>query len=390
MKASRTGQSFGTTLDFATIKYDSAGHELWVSRYDGAKSVDNARFIAIDPAGNVYVTGVSFGSNDDIATVKYDSFGNELWTHRYTGPGPVVGTDYPSAIAVDPSGNVYVTGRSLSSTGQDYVTIKYGADSFGTELWVKRYNGPANGEDLATDMAIDPSGNVYVTGQSVGNGTQSDYVTIKYDPDGNQVWGEGEAGVRRYNGPANGVDIANAIAIDSTGNAYVTGQSDSPDTGADYATIGYKPDGSLLWPGEGVIRYSGPAVNDIARLIAVDRSGDVYVAGVSQGIGTADDIATIRYAGASPDVAIGNLIQLVKDFNLHQGIENSLDAKLENALASLTAANADNRSDAAGKLQAFINECSHQSGNMITEHQAKALVAAANQIVSFLSDASLP
>jgi len=117
----------------------------------------------------------------------------EAWVARYNGPGN--GTDYATALAVDSQGNVYVTGVSEGSgTGRDYATIKY--DANGTQLWVRRYNGPGNGWDDAFALAVDRQGNVYVTGWSIGSGTGDDYATIKYVPcpgpcpgdvDGNQL-----------------------------------------------------------------------------------------------------------------------------------------------------------------------------------------------------------
>src|SRR4030066_122416 len=88
----------------------------------------------------------------------------EAWVASYNGPGNY--DDYASALAVDASGNVYVTGRSWSGTSYDYATIKY--DSNGDTLWVRRYNGPGNGFDEAIALAVDNSGNVYVTGHSTG------------------------------------------------------------------------------------------------------------------------------------------------------------------------------------------------------------------------------
>ena len=148
--------------------------EEWVARYDGpANSTDIATALAVDTEGNVYVTGWSIGSGtgDDHATIKYDSEGNQLWVARYNGPGN--GSDLATALALDASGNVYVTGDSYRTrTGHDYTTIKY--DSEGNQLWVARYNGPGNGADLAYALALDPSGNVYVTGYSEGSGTSYD------------------------------------------------------------------------------------------------------------------------------------------------------------------------------------------------------------------------
>lgn len=99
------------------------------------------------------------------ATLKYDANGNAIWAARYDGPGN--GPDYAGAIAVDQSGNVYVTGGSTGTGGSlDYTTIKY--DSAGNQLWVARYDGPASRDDVAVGLAVSASGNVYVTGFSVG------------------------------------------------------------------------------------------------------------------------------------------------------------------------------------------------------------------------------
>src|SRR5436190_1403416 len=109
------------------------------------------------------------------------------------------------------------------------------------EEWVARYNGPGNVEDDANAIASDSSGNVYVTGVSLGLGTASDYATVKYDPAGQEQW------VARYNGPANGSDYARAIAVDSLGNVYVTGRSIGPGTLFDYATVKYDSAGQEQW-----------------------------------------------------------------------------------------------------------------------------------------------
>jgi len=276
----------GTSWDYATIKYDSSGNELWVQRYNGPENYsDWAWAIAVDGSGNVYVTGRSYGSgtDNDYATIKYDPDGNQLWVQTYNGPGNY--SDYAYAIAVDGSGNVYVTGVSYGSgTSTDYATIKYDPD--GNQLWEKRYNGPANNHDYAWAIAVDGSGNVYVTGRSYGSGTYEDYTTIKYDPDGNQLW------EKRYNGLANLYDEALAIAVDGSGNVYVTGLSVGSDTFTDYATIKYDPDGIQLWEKT----YNGPGNNhDNAYAIAVDDSGNVYVAGASYGSGTDYDYATLKY-----------------------------------------------------------------------------------------------
>src|SRR5258707_567269 len=87
--------------------------------------------------------------------------GIPLWTNRYNGPGS--GPDYAFAMAVDSSGNVIVTGRSYggTNTDYDYATIKY--SSAGVALWTNRYTGPGYEVDQPSVVAVDSSGNVFVT-----------------------------------------------------------------------------------------------------------------------------------------------------------------------------------------------------------------------------------
>jgi hypothetical protein len=74
---------------------------------------------------------------------------------------------------------VYITGQStVTGLSTNFVTIKY--SSTGTQMWLQEYNGPGNGGDKATSIAVDNSGNVYVAGASEGSGTYFDFATIKY------------------------------------------------------------------------------------------------------------------------------------------------------------------------------------------------------------------
>jgi hypothetical protein len=273
--------------DYTTIKYDTTGNQLWVARYGGpaSDSEDGAGAIVLNAAGSVYVTGssVGIGTSHDYTTIKYDADGNELWVARYNGPAN--DGDVATAVALDSAGNLYVTGESVGAGPSDYATIKYDGD--GNELWVARYNGPGDGGDSAAAILVDASRNVYVTGWSQGVGTSPDYATVKYDTNGNELW------VARYNGPGNSFDGANALTVGASG-VYVTGVSLGAGVGtsADYATIKYDTDGNERW----VARYNGPADGlDGAEAIVLDASGNVYVLGASTGVGTSTDFATIRY-----------------------------------------------------------------------------------------------
>ena len=225
-----TGQSAcsETGWDYATVKYNTSGTEQWVARYDAAINYDAACAIATDGAGNVYVTGRSVCSETywDYATVKYNTSGTEQWVARYDAASSY---DVVYAIAIDDAGNVYVTGRSEDSgTYQDYATVKY--NSSGTEQWVARYDAAIDW-DKAFAIAVDGAGNVYVTGESGCSETGYNYATVKYSSSGAEQW------VARYDGPRSGEDLAYAIAVDGAGNVYVTGRSSWPNS--DYATIKY-------------------------------------------------------------------------------------------------------------------------------------------------------
>jgi uncharacterized delta-60 repeat protein len=273
--------------DFLTVKYDSNGTQLWARRFNGAANRDDqASAIAVDAKGNVFVTGKSrnASTNYQYATIKYDKAGNQLWVQTYVGPGAT--EDDPISIAVDGEGNAYVTGQSKGvGSDFDYATIKYSAN--GNQLWVSRYDGPSSSADQPIKVLVDSVQNVYVTGASKGSGTNFDYATLKYSSAGVQLW------AARYNGPANRNDKATDLALDANGNLFVTGSSETSATRSDYATIKYSPDGGQLW----AQRYDG-GDDDDANALALDANGDVYVTGQSKTSSTSYDFATVKYLGA--------------------------------------------------------------------------------------------
>jgi hypothetical protein len=296
-----TGGSFGfhptfgysTGLDYATLKYSSAGNGLWTNRHawgSGVTSDDVATDIALDNNGNIFVTGFTKGvggtQDYEYGTVKYTASGILSWQRTYN---LVAGSDDRAiAIATDANGNVCVTGYVFSgSTDRDFLTIKYSNN--GLPLWTNRYNGPANGSDVPNAIGIDQAGNVFVAGYSAGIGTAFDYATIKYSGSGVPLW------TNRFGGPE--YDLATALAIDAQGNVYVTGFSYSSGS-PDYLTIAYSGATGLgLWTN----RYNGPDnSSDFGNAIALDKSGNVFVTGASTGVGTGLDYATIKYATLIP------------------------------------------------------------------------------------------
>ncbi len=277
-----TGYSYNSTAagsaDYATIAYSAAGVALWTNRYNGTgNSIDIPAAMALDGSGNVLVTGYSYSSSSsnsaDYLTIKYSGAGVPLWTNRYNGPGNNL--DEAKALAVDDAGNVFVTGHSYSSTtssSADYATIKYA--SSGVPLWTNRYTFSGSSVDQATGIAVNSGGTTYVTGVSSG-----DYLTIAYSGAGTPLW------TNRFK-PSSSTDQPTAILLDTSGNIFVTGYSTQSDSynsievTYDYLTVKYSPNGAILWTN----RCDGAARSDDKPAksgMVLDPDGAVYVTGAS-------------------------------------------------------------------------------------------------------------
>ncbi len=279
-----TGGVTNSNYDFGTLKYRSNGTFVWSAYYNGPGNNDDIGYkVTVDRFGNVYVTGTRVVSGfipfTDIVTVKYDSTGIQRWAKIYDGPGGA--SDYPVGIAVDSLGNVYVGGTaSVASFGSNYVVIKYASN--GDSLWARRYNGGTSNGNGAAAFVIDASGNSYITGTSYSSNTNADYATLKYSPNGDSLWASRFLG--RFTTSS---DAAASLAVDNSGNVFVTG------TSGDYETVKYSSSGVQQW----AAYYDGPAgLEDDPVSIALDPAGNIYVTGRSQGVGTAYDYATVKYS----------------------------------------------------------------------------------------------
>ncbi len=214
------------------------------------------------------------------------------WVRRYNGPGN--GGDKAVALAVDDSGNVYVTGSSFdSATGYDFATIKYFPN--GDTAWVRLYNGPTNKDDFATALALDATGNVYVTGRSNG-----EFATIRYDFDGNQLW------VRRLSSLFSlSTDGAYALALDELGNVYVTGQLADNEFLPMGVTIKYNQQGDALWSS-----YAGQSIPFQRGLgVVVDITGNAYANGLGGTIkydSLGNQLWNRSFPGTSRAIALDN------------------------------------------------------------------------------------
>lgn len=280
-----TGESYYLSADYLTIKYNSQGTELWQKRY-GGPGQDIALGIALDENRNVYVTGKEMTSgNLNCVTLKYSSGGTLLWEKSYDGPSG--NYDMGKVIAAASDGSIYVAGSTETpSNGYDYLLIKY--NSSGTEQWVRTFDGPAHGTDGVRNMVLGYNSSIFITGISEGNGTDYDYLTVRYNAAGYIQWS------KRYNGPVNGDDRAVSLAVDDIGNTYVTGYSMS-NLGYDYATVKYSLNGTFQW----LKREDGSnASDDYAGDIAVDDDGDIYVTGHFKKANDNYLMATVKYSSS--------------------------------------------------------------------------------------------
>jgi uncharacterized delta-60 repeat protein len=310
-----TGKSYGTTsnYDIVTVKYNSNGVQQWVTTYNGVgNGEDRGNAIGIDNSGNIYVCGESLGAGFDFVLLKIDPNGIQSWSRTYNGP--VSGGDGAVALSIDANNNIYVTGYSFGEvTSYDFATLKY--DGAGNQLWLRRFNSLGNGFDVPSAMTLDMSGNVVITGASQGSSSptsDSNFSSIKYDPNGNLLW------AAFYAGPNFSQDVARAIVTDNNSNIYITGSSSNNGVTTDYVTIKYNPNGAQQW----LFTYNGPDnSNDYTSSIAVNSStGEVFVTGRSFSTTADYDFTTIKYGNLVGITHNGNTIP--DKFNLYQNYPN--------------------------------------------------------------------
>lgn len=297
-------------------KLDAGGNFLWAKKA-GSSGGDVATSLVVDGAGNVYLAGYFYGTAtigtttltnsgiySDVFVAKLDASGNFLWAKQAGGNY----NDYANSVAADGAGNVYLAGsfRSIATFGTTTLTnssTSY-ADAFvakldasGNFLWAKQAGG--NDNDSANSVAVDGAGNVYLAGYYSGGvtfgtitlGGSIDYLyafVAKLDPNGNFLWAKGVG--------SNGVDPANSVAVDGTGNVYLAGKfynNGMPTFGTITLTninTTYSGDvfvakldsrGNFLWA-----KLAGGVGEDSGNSIAVDGAGNVYLAGYFSGTAT--------------------------------------------------------------------------------------------------------
>jgi uncharacterized protein (TIGR03437 family) len=308
------------------LKLDPTGSKLLYSTYLGGSGDDGARGIAIDAAGNSYVTGGTSATNfptasalqpanaggarlgSDAFVAKINPAGTALVYSTYLGGS---GDDAAGAIAVDSAGNAYLTGVTYSSnfpqSGAMQKTLGGRSDAFaaklnaaGSSLMYSTYLG-GKADDFGAGIAIDAQGNAYLTGFT----GSADFPKVNpAQPAFGSADGLGiDAFVAKLNANGSalvystflggkGLDYAYGIAVDAQGNAYIAGETDSPDfstAGSLLAAPGGAMDGFVakLNAAGSAFEYRnllGGSGDDGAAAVALDRNGNAYVAGGSSSV----------------------------------------------------------------------------------------------------------
>jgi outer membrane protein assembly factor BamB len=256
-----TGIGGAGSYDLFIMKFNSSGTIQWQRVFGGAVAENSAR-IAVDSSGNAYISGYTENAGGwDIIVAKYDTSGTLQWQRSLSGSSTY---EYGTGIAVDSSANVYVVGRGYN-TYSDILLIKY--DTSGTLLWQKRLTGSSTDES-GQDVTVDSSGNVYVTANYLFSGDYGGLV-IKYNSSGSYQWQRSI----QTSGSGNG-EFPVGITTDSSGNVYVTG-SVQPAGSQKLMINKYDSTGAILF------RRTIASLSTAGGSISIDSTGKIYVSGYS-------------------------------------------------------------------------------------------------------------
>ncbi|NWF90023.1 MAG: SBBP repeat-containing protein [Ignavibacteriaceae bacterium] len=297
---------------------------------------DQGDAVAVDPAGNIYVTGEYFSSsidfgngvtlnigsvgsgNCDFFLTKYDKDGNAAWAVR--GGGTL--TDRGYGIVVDHENNLLVTGHYFGTATFDTVTrtssgnldmfvAKY--DTLGKLQWFSE--GKSVSQVSSRAITTDNAGNAYVVGYygsttaptvnfgplSLTSSGQREIFIVKYNPSGEPMW------CTSAGGPKSGEE-ANDVEVDEEGNVYVTGTFVDTASFSGVTMNGkgsneifiakYNPLGQLIW-----VRSAGGAKADEGNGIALDGLGNVYICGKIDSSATFESLQLVTAGGSDPFIA---------------------------------------------------------------------------------------
>ena len=278
----------GTPVDSAITKYDAAGNTVWtmhfpVSAPDSGAGLHDVEALALDGTGKLLVAGMAGSEHyvNGTSLVKFDGDGAALWTNYL--PRQIMSV--ARLVAADRQGNVILTGESSGTPSVTYVVLKCSVE--GVSLWTNVLTGPMYDGGNVPRTIVDTVGDVFVVGGKPGTAPGL-YQVLKFSGDGSAQWTNLTADFGVTN------SMIYAAAADGAGNLFLAGHAPSPEsTELDYVTIKYSADGNALWTN----RFNGSAdLEDIPFDLAVDGTGNVYVTGRSESAPGRQDYATVKYS----------------------------------------------------------------------------------------------
>jgi len=273
----------------STMKVNDQGEAVWTGTYGFTGTCyANPSEIKIDQDNNVYVSGFCDNWNLDVTefiVIKYDQDGNELWA------SVIDYVDYiPNSnvrLDIDQQQNVYIASRyATGTTNSDYLIVKF--DINGQELWNVTHDGIYN-DDVPSDILVDASGNVFVVGLSEMSNDDYDILLVKYNSSGILEWEE------RYNAHCQYNYFYPRMILDESENICLIGMQTTEDQDDyDFAIMKYDQEGEMLWSQS----FNGAYQNswDSPKDLIIDEDGNIFILGNIQNEYSYTDMTILKYS----------------------------------------------------------------------------------------------
>lgn len=265
---------------------------------------ESGNAVAVQEDGKIVVAGtVKNNAQLDVLLLRYNPDGlldTTFGTNGVVVYGTPAGDESATGVLIDSQGRIIVTGGAFNGSNNDFLVLRYGPDgqldlNFGTN-GVFTYDGPANDDDFARMAALRPVGEKIVLVGGTFNGTNTDLLVITLNPDGSLDPTFGNNGAVIFNGPGNGDDVGEAVTVQPDGRIIAAGGTfNGPNS--EILLIRLNPDGSFdpnFAGGDGIATYSAANTNVAAKTLALQDDGRIVVAGGIV-IGASLDLLVMRF-----------------------------------------------------------------------------------------------
>ncbi len=261
------GPGSPSCLAMSILKYSPSGTLLWQKLWwNGSYAEPNG--VTVDSSGNVYIAGVVFGTCNGYEyglLVKLDSGGSIVWQKTIESTDSVF-----SGIAVDASGNIFVTGTQPNAVGgyENLLVMRF--DTNGALVWQRTWGGGANGGDYGQAITLDSSDDVYAVGTTYSFTPYPAMALVKFDSSGNLVF-------QKIIG--RGIQFGYGVALDPSGNIYAAGTTKNG-AATNILLVKFDPTGGPVWQ-----KTWGGNKTDVPADLAIGSSGDIEIAGSTDSYG---------------------------------------------------------------------------------------------------------